>query len=88
MTDTKKLHDEAPAPAIAITTILATLAFLGALLLIGSTINLGNADANASAVETSPPDQIASPEEHAAFIRQGHERAAREGDATPLPPTF
>ena len=88
MINTKKLHGQAPAPAIAIAAILAIVAVAGVLLLIGSAGNPGNAQANASAVVTSAPDQIASPEEHAAFIRQGHDRAAREGDATPLPPTF
>ncbi len=31
---------------------------------------------------------IVSAEEYQAFIRQGHERAAREGDPAPLPATF
>jgi hypothetical protein len=88
MINTKKLRDEAPTHPIAIAAILVTVAVAGVLLLIGSASNLGNAEANAPAVVTSAPDQIASPEEHAAFIRQGHDRAAREGDATPLPPTF
>ena len=86
--NTKKPRDQAPAPANAIATILATVAVVGVLLLIGSASNLGNAEANAPAVVTSAPDQIASPEEYAGFIREGHERAAREGDGTPLPPTF
>lgn len=88
MSDTKKPQDEAPAPTGAFVAILAAVAVASFMLMIGSVSN-GSLEANAAPVVVlSAPDQIVSPEEHSAFIREGHIRAAHEGDDSPLPPTF
>ena len=88
MVDTNKLRDQAPTPKFALAGVFAAVAVASALLLIGTAGNLGNSEAIASSVEPFASDQVASPEEYRAFIRQGHDRAAREGDSTPLPETF
>lgn len=88
MLDIKALQAEAFNPTSKFAAIVATVAVVCVLLLIGSVSKLGNPQADATAATPAAPDQIVSPEEHSAFIHQGHERAAREGDAAPLPPTF
>lgn len=87
MTDKQKhLQDEAPTPLSGFFAILATVAAIGVAVLISPAGNYTASEAKAAA--PAAPEQAASAEEHAAFIRQGHERAAREGDDAPLPSTF
>ena len=88
MSDTKKLQPEAPASKRTLVAILAAVAVASVMLMIGSVSNPGSVEANAAALVLSAPDRSASPEEHGAFIRQGHTRAALEGEDSPLPPTF
>lgn len=87
MTDKqRKLRDEAPTPLSGFFAILATVAAICVAVLISPAGNYTAAEANAAPVAAA--DQPASAEEHSAFIRHGHERAAREGDGRPLPATF
>jgi hypothetical protein len=88
MSDTKKPQDEAPAQMGAVIAILAAIGFASVMVVIGAVSDLGSGDANAAPVVLSAPDQVVSPEEHSAFIRQGHIHAAHEGEDSPLPPTF
>ena len=50
--------------------------------------NLSDPEAVASPRATFVPYPVVSAEEYLAFIRQSHERVAREGDPAPLPETF
>ncbi len=50
--------------------------------------NLGDPEAVASPRAPFVPYPVVSAKEYRAFIRQSHERAAREGDPAPLPATF
>jgi hypothetical protein len=89
MTDKQQqLEDEAPTPLSGFFAILATVVAICVAVLISPAGNYAGSEASAAPMAAAAPDQAASAEEHAAFIHQGHERAAREGDASPLPPTF
>lgn len=88
MADTKQQQRGQPLPTIALVAALAAVALVSALVMLGSAASFSGVDASAAPVAVSVPDQIVSPEEHNAFIREGHERAAREGDGAPLPATF
>jgi hypothetical protein len=88
MLDTKKPQADQFTRTITFAAIVAAVAIVSVVLLFGSVTSPGQSEANASSAALNVPDQIASPEENRAFISRGHDRAAREGDATPLPPTF
>ena len=68
--------------------LVLVLAVACVLLLFGAAGNLGRSEANAAPVVSDAPGSMMSPEEHRAFISRGHDRAAREGDPSPLPATF
>ena len=89
MTDKQKqLQDESPTPLSGFFAILATVTAIGVAVLISPAGNYKAAEASAAAPAVSAPEQRPSAEEHAAFIRESHGRAAREGEDSPNLSTF
>ncbi len=80
------------------TPTFAAIAAIAAIAVVAAVASVLQPDVMAS--NPSDPEAVASPrapfvpypvvraEEHLAFIRQSHERVAREGDPAPLPETF
>ncbi len=75
--------------AIAAFAVVAVVAVVASVLQPDVTAsNLGAPEAVASPRAPFVPYPVVSAEEYRAFILQGHERAAREGDPAPLHATF
>jgi hypothetical protein len=88
MSDMKNPQDDAAAPTATVVAILVAAAVASVMLMFGSVTDLGSVDANAASAVLPASDQVFTPEEHSAFIREGHSRAVLGGDDSPLPPAF